>query len=75
MANWFDLITDEMNKNNDTWGSLVASTMNDETLFQEFRQDFDGPNGEQFVLWTHTHVYFSRNYDGMDYVDSVERNP
>lgn len=77
MANWFELITKKMKKNNDSWDCLVASTLEDDQLFQEFRRDYDGPgpNGEQFVLWTHTHVYFSRDYDGFDYVDSTERNP
>ena len=75
MENWFNLITKEMEKNGDSWECLEASTLEDETMFQEFRQDYDGPNGEQFVLWTRTHVYFSRNYDGKDYVDSIERNP
>jgi hypothetical protein len=73
MANCFELITEAMKKNNDSWDCLEASTLAD--IFQEFRQDYDGPNGEQFVLWTTTKVYFSRNYDGFDYVDSVERNP
>jgi len=75
MTNWFKLITEEMKNNNDSWDCLAASALDDETLFQEFKQDYSGPNAGQFVLWTTTRIYFSRNYEGYDYVDSVERNP
>ena len=75
MTNWFNRITKEMEKNGDSWECLEASTLDDNSLFQEFEYIFRGPNVRQFVLWTRTHVYFSREYDGKDYVDSVERNP
>lgn len=70
MANWFNLITKEMKKNNDWWDCLEATTLDDETMFQEFEQSYS-----EFVLWTRTHMYFSRDYEGKSIVKSVERNP
>lgn len=75
VSNWFSLITKEMERRGDSWGCLEASTLEAEDMFREFNLDYEGPNGEQFVLWTTTRVYFSRDYDGYDYVDSVERKP
>lgn len=44
-------------------------------LDSEFDCGFGAAEGEPFVAWSQNWVYFSRDYDGADYIDCVPRNP
>lgn len=44
-------------------------------LDREFDGGYGSAEGTQFVAWSPRYVYFSREYDGSDFIDYVERHP
>ena len=75
LTTWRKEITSQMNENNETWDSVEACTLSQEELDIEFCDGFGSSNGKPFTVWTKNFVYFPGVYDGMEWVDSVPRNP
>jgi hypothetical protein len=75
MANWRNLIQEEMSNHNETFENVVSSTLTEKELLKEFDDGFGGSEGEPFTLWTTNRVYFPVVYDGAEWVASVSRNP
>ena len=44
-------------------------------LDRKFDGGFGYTDGDPFIAWSKNHVYFSREFDGADYIDYVPRNP
>jgi hypothetical protein len=55
---------------------LLSDLTDDEKLDIDF---YDGDYGTScplhFTVWTKNKIYFSRDFEGVDYVDSINRNP
>lgn len=73
MATWRELIKDETDaRNNDV---IIASTLTEEQLDQQFDDGYGGSEGIPFTAWSETRVYFPVVYDGKEWVGSLPRNP
>ncbi len=75
MACWKSLIERAMSHHGETFGNVVACTLNTEELLEAFDDDYGLIKGKPFTLWTQKRVYFPVKYDGSESVDSVARNP
>jgi hypothetical protein len=60
---------------NETFNDIVHSTITIEELLQEFDDGFGTEQGTPFYIWTEKRVYFAKEYDGSESVDSVPRFP
>lgn len=70
-----------------TWRALLPEALQEhgETLDDiehlegdldaEWVQDYGSPNAPTLRVWTANRVYFNYEYDGWDFLESVERNP
>ena len=75
MANWREMITDEMKDRGDGWENQQGIAPGDDVLDLEFYDGFGCSEGPSFTLWTKDRVYFPVVYDGSEWVGSVARNP
>lgn len=75
MENWKQLITEQLQKNGETWGDIIATTLTEEELNSEFDSGYGWADGKPFTAWTKNYVYFPAVYDGSEWCDSVPRNP
>ena len=75
ITTWRERISVAMNGVKDDWQNVVACTLDDNGLDKKFDDDFGGPEGEPFTLWTKDNVYFPVEYDGSEWATSVSRNP
>lgn len=81
MYTWRQSIGDELGRNCENWGDVIAHTLTDEQLDlpwgyideDEIADDYIMP--PTFVLWTHTRVYFSVTDDLTYWCTSVPRHP
>lgn len=74
-TSWRKLITQAMQKRNETWDDYEASTLSIGELDTVFDASFGSNDGIPFTLWTKAHVYFPTDHDGRDGVRSVPRDP
>ena len=72
---WRKEITSKMIENDETWDSVESCTLSQENLDIEFDDGFGNSMGKPFTVWTKNFVYFPAVYDGMEWADSVPRNP
>ena len=75
MTSWRTMITEEMAKHGETWNDVVACTLTEKELDRQFDDDYGAAKGKWFTLWTTHRVYFPAVYDGLEWCDSVSRNP
>lgn len=75
MTTWRKLLDDKLVEHGESWADVEACTLTEEELDVEFDSDFGAPNGKPFSLWTTNRVYFSDEYDGLDFVNTAFRNP
>lgn len=75
MATWRKLISEHMDWHAEDFSDVVSCTLSDEELDKEFDEDYGGPEGKPFTLWTKNRVYFPVTYDGAEWVRSAPRNP
>ena len=89
MANWREMIADEMKAHGETFDDaeqMCAATnsyrpedqipyTNNSWLDIEFDDGYGGTEGAFFTIWTKNRVYFPGSYDGAEFVASVSRNP
>lgn len=55
---------------------ILSDLTDDEKLDIDFYVgDYGTSCPIQIVAWTKNRVYFSRDYEGADYIDSIKRNP
>jgi hypothetical protein len=75
MASWKQLVLSRMAAESECLSDIVSSTLSEE----EFNLDFnDGPGlpyGTPFTIWTTNRVYFPVTHAGLEWVESVARNP
>ena len=74
-SDWKSLITEAMTVHDDSWDNVVSCTLTEEELCEFFDEGYGGPEGKPFTVWTKTRVYFPAVYDGLEWVESVSRNP
>jgi hypothetical protein len=76
-STWRELITEELKCRGESWADLVAITLSEEELEQEFLdQTWWGLFGKPFTAWSVNYVYFPvGTEDCREYVSSVPRNP
>ena len=73
MTTWRKLLTMEMDYHDETLSDMVGS--NNLHLDVEFNAEFGSADGEPFTVWSKKRVYFTCEYDGLQWVDSLSRNP
>jgi len=67
------LLEVEMIKYNETWNDVEASTISNDNLNLEARENYYSIS--IFNIWTKNRIYFSTTYDDMPGIDSISRNP
>ena len=74
---WRKLITEEMERHNDSWENVVSVAAKDlDRVFDEqFDNEFGSVEGDPFTIWTDRRVYFPTQYDGQEDCGSVSRHP
>lgn len=75
MARWKTLLNDTMEGNGETLSDLVANTLTNEEMLEEFNASYGCTEGTPFTAWSENYVYFPICYDGSEWVGSVARNP
>ena len=70
---WRELITEELDKQNERWIDIEAITLSDAELDKPFDSGFGGEEGKPFTAWTLKRVYFPICYDGSEWCGSVSR--
>jgi len=75
METWKELLEDEMQERGETLADLVANTLTDADMVQEFDAGYGAAEGRPFTAWTANTVYFPVQYDGAEKVGSVSRHP
>lgn len=78
MATWRKLITKEMDRHGDTWGSIVDLVIEGgsvECFDDKFDDGLGLEEGKPFTVWTTDRVYFPVWYDGSEWVWSASREP
>lgn len=77
MATWREKFQKEIFPHTkDTIEDLVFESKKPSTLLdREFDDGFGGAEGTPFIAWSENFVYFSRDYDGADYIEYAPRNP
>lgn len=75
ITTWRLLISDEMDRNDESWHDMEIITPKNLDLDRKFDAGYGSVNGLPFTLWTRNRVYFPIEYDGSERVLSVPRNP
>jgi hypothetical protein len=76
ISTWRQIFPIALALTKDSLDDLTFNTQDaNDLLDKEFNSDYGSAEGQPFVAWSKDYVYFSRDYDGLDYVDFVERNP
>jgi hypothetical protein len=75
MENWKTLLGGALEVNGESWDDVVANTMTEEDMVEEFDSGYGGTEGCPFTVWTKNRVYFPVCYDGSEWVGSVSRHP
>ncbi len=57
------------------WGDVVSCTLSEDELDVRFDDGYGCAEGKPFTLWTTNRVYFPTEYDGLEDVASVSRDP
>lgn len=74
MTTWRKELIEILKVTKDSWEYLVI-TITDEELDKEFDDGYGSSEGTPFTAWSDNYVYFSREYDGSDYIDHIQRHP
>ena len=73
---WRKILLKVLAETKDSLDDLTFSAGNVNYLLdKEFYGGYGSAEGDQFIAWSKDYVYFTREYDGADYIDYVERNP
>ena len=54
---------------------IIACTLTDKELNEEFDSGFGNPEGRDFTAWSENYVYFPIVYDGAEWVGRAPRHP
>ena len=74
MANWFDMLKEEMEHNGDDFFKKKC-TLSEVELKKTFDDGYGGTEGEPFTAWGENWVYFPICYDGAEWIGSAPRSP
>lgn len=74
-ASWKKMLEQEMESRGETLADLVANTLTEEEMLEEFDSGYGGTEGKPFTAWSGKSVYFPVQYDGAEWVGSVSRHP
>lgn len=70
------MLNAKLRENNEIFDDIVHQISNHENwLDVEFDDDYGLPHGPSFTVWTVNRVYFPCVYDGLEFIESVPRNP
>jgi len=75
MTTWKELLEAAMQERGETFDNIVANTLSDVDMNDEFDDGFGGINGCPFTVWTNNTVYFPVHHSGSEWVGSVSRHP
>lgn len=75
MTTWTELLTKTLKHYNETLSDVIACTLSETEMNEEFDDGFGLYEGKPFTAWTTNRVYFPEGYDGAEDVASVPRNP
>lgn len=54
---------------------IIACTLTEEELLEEFHTGYGSIEGKAFTAWGEKYVYFPICYDGAEWVGKAPRNP
>jgi hypothetical protein len=74
MANWYNMLKDEMDSLNDDFGDKTC-TLTDDELKVEFDNSYGREEGAGFTAWGNKYVYFPLCYDGSEWIGFAPRSP
>lgn len=57
------------------WSAVIATTLSDAELDEDFDDGYGGEEGVPFTAWTESWVLFPAKYDGSEWVASAPRHP
>lgn len=75
MTNWRNMILEEILDTEGPDAKMIACTLTDEQLGEEFDASYGIERGAPFTAWTENRVYFPVCYDGSEWVGSAPRHP
>lgn len=75
LVTWRQKISERMAGNGESFDDMVRCTLSDAELDTRFDDGFGSNEGKSFTLWTKARVYFPTDYDGLEGVRSVPRDP
>ncbi len=75
MTTWRHKIGKLMEENGEAWLDVIHVAICEGGLDVEFDDGHGNAQGPAFTLWTRERVYFPVEYDGLDLVNSILRNP
>lgn len=70
MDNWKKMLEEVAGED-----KIIACTLTDMQLIEEFDSGYGGEEGRSFTAWGEKYVYFPICYDGAEWVGSAPRNP
>ena len=73
--NWKNDLKRAMKERGENLKDIVAGTMSESEMMEEFDCSYGVVEGCSFTVWTENTVYFPICYDGSEWVGSVSRNP
>lgn len=74
-VSWKTMLEQHMKAKGESFDDLVKMTLSEDELNTPFDNCYGLSNGMAFFAWTNNRVYFAVDYDGLEYVSSVPRNP
>jgi hypothetical protein len=86
---WRNRLLSELKENNDDWSNIISINIEprynasnevkqmttDQLLDLEQDFDYGGDDDMNMIVWTDNYIYFSYEYDGLFYLESIPRNP
>lgn len=87
---WRNKLQDKLEENGESWGSIISinAEADELTASDEMKQmdvlqlldyelyfEYGGDTSINIIVWTCNYIYFSYEYDGYAYLESVPRNP
>ena len=75
LVSWKIMLEDHMKAKGESFNDIVKITLTEDELNTPFENAYGNSSGEAFFAWTNNRVYFAVDYDGLEYVSSVPRNP
>lgn len=72
---WRELLRKELENQKESFTDILYNSMTEEEMDVKFDAGFGSHEGIPFTVWTKKRVYFPKEYDGSEWVESAPRDP